>query len=109
MLGLSDALVVTALATLADLLRSLDSMLGKAATVGKGVAALRSRLRRLARPDGVRGVGVVAREELAVTSKESCCFTPRKMEGGTGVVAALRERTEPGCGLRMAAIFLVFC
>lgn len=107
MFGLSEALVVTALATLADRLRSLDSMLGKAETIAVGVAALRSRLLRLLRPEGVRGVGVLAREELAVTLNESC-LTPSK-EGGTGVVARLRERIEPGFGLRTAATFLAFC
>lgn len=97
MVGLSEALAVTAFATLADLLRSFCSMLGNADTDAMGVTALRSRLCRLARPEGVR-VGVVALEEAAVTSKESC-LTPSRSAVGTGVVAALRDRAEPGCGL----------
>lgn len=98
--------MVTVLATLADLRRSLDSMLGRAETMGIGVAPLRSRLLRFERPDGVC-VGVVAREELAVTLNESC-LTPSR-DGGTGVVAALRDRIEPGLGLRTAASFLALC
>lgn len=50
-------------------------------------------------------MGVVAREELAVASSESC-LTPNKREGGTGVVARLRERRMPGCGLWTAGAFL---
>lgn len=102
--GLSEALAVTACATRADRLRSFDSRLGKADGSALGVAGLRSRRGRLARPEGVR-VGVVAREELAVTSKESC-LRPSRSEVGTGVVAALRERTEPGFGLWTAGAFL---
>lgn len=51
---------------------------------------------------------MVAREELAVTSNESC-LTPSKRAVGTGVVAALRERAEAelaGLGLWMAGAFL---